>query len=151
MAFKENKWYNLGDVNPRTEGGIFVRRIGNEIEVVSTDVNPDNDMVNYGFDQKRKGTNYIVNARSDYVDYLKSRFDTFKQDPDKKCENNGVGHFADWKRFITLETEGLDFDEIVFYLAADMISYYGGDAEPDCGSNYWDILAIHDITPKNWK
>jgi hypothetical protein len=49
-----------------------------------------------------------------------------------------------------MEKDGISLDDIVFYLAADMVSYYGGDSEPDVGTNYWDLLAIHDITYRNY-
>ena len=144
--FKQNKWYNLGDVNPREHGGIFIRRIGNDIEVVSTDVDENNMQVYYDFDKKREGTNYIINSRSDYVDYLWSRWQNFK-----KGKDTAVGSFADWKRMVELEEkEGWPFERIVFYLVSDMMSYYGGSCESDYGSNYWDLLRMQGVTLKNF-
>jgi hypothetical protein len=140
MDFKENKWYNHGDVHPREHGGVFVRRVGNEIEVVQTTNNEDHG-----------GVGYTIHSRADYIDELKERFSIFKTDPDKRSENNAVGSYADWKRFIQMEEDGVSLDDILFYLAADMVSYYGGDSEPDVGTNYWDLLAIHDITYRNYK
>ena len=34
--FKQGQWHNFGDVNHRTEGGMFVKRVGDDIEVVET-------------------------------------------------------------------------------------------------------------------
>ena len=135
MSFKEDKWYNHGDVNPREHGGIFVRRVGNEIEVVTTH-NNDGE--------------YTLTSRSDYIDDLKDRYSVFKTDSDKRSDNNAVGSYADWKRYIKMEEDGVSLDDIVFYLAADMISYYGGDCEPDKDTNYWDMLGIHGITYRNY-
>ena len=136
MDFKENKWYNHGDVNPREHGGVFVRRVGNEIEVVETHNNDDHG-----------GVGYTVQCRSDYIDDLKEKFESFK----KNQETSTVGSCTDWGRFIKMEEDGVSLDTIVFFLAADMMSYYGGDCESDVGTNYWDLLAIHDITYRNYK
>lgn len=135
MEFKENKWYNLGDVNPRVHGGFFVKRVGNEIEVVETRSLEDSG-----------GKGYTVDSRSDYIDDLKEIFELFKNNQDTST----VGSFADWNRYIEMEKEGVSFDDFVFYLATDMISYYGGDSEFDTGTNYWDMLGIHGITYRNY-
>jgi len=140
MEFKENQWYNLGDVNPREHGGVFVRMVGNEIEVVQTTNNEDHG-----------GSGYTIQSRSDDINELKDRYSIFKTDPDKKSDNNAVGSFADWKRLIQMEKDGVSLKSIVFYLAADMVSYYGGDSEPDVGTNYWVMLSWHDVRYRNYK
>ena len=133
--FKENKWYNLGDANPREHGGVFVKRIGNEIEIVSTDNNE-----NYG------GKGYTINERSEYIDELKARFEKFKQ-----TKTDNIGNFADWERYIELEKEDdWDLDRIVFYLASDVMSYYGPSTESETGTNYWELLGCHGIRPNNY-
>ncbi len=129
--FKQNKWHNFGDANHRTEGGMFVKRVGDDIEVVQTVNN-----------EEHGGKGYTVNSRSDSVAYLKSRFQTFKENP----WENSVGSFADWGRYVELEAKSnWPIDTIVMYLAGDMISYYGPDGEPNCGTNYWDLLGINGI------
>ena len=87
--FQENKWYNLGDVNPRIHGGMFVKRVGNEIEVVETTNNEDHG-----------GKGYSIGERSENVDDLKTRFDKFK-----RTGVGSVGNSADWKRYVELEKE----------------------------------------------
>jgi hypothetical protein len=136
MNFKQNKWYNLGDVNPREHGGVFVRRIGNSIEVVETH-NNDGE--------------YTISYKDDFVDYLKTRFNHFKTAPNETKGNWGVGSFADWGRYIKMEEDGVSLDDIVFHIATDMLSYYGGDSEPELGTNYWDLLGLYGITYRNYK
>lgn len=133
--FKQRKWYNFGDANPRIHGGVFIRRNDDEIEVIST----DNKEEIYG----NKG--YIFNSRIDYVSELISLYETFKINP-----NNGVGSSCDWKRYIELEKEGWEIEQIVMYLAADMISYFGGDCETDNDDNYWGYLGSYGIRCNNF-
>lgn len=140
MRFKDNKWYNIGDVNPREHGGVFVRKSGDNIEVVETTNNEDHG-----------GVGYTVQYRDDSIDYLKSRFESFKENPDSRSQDNGVGRFADWNRLIKMEHDGVSLDDIVVYLAADMVSYYGGDSEPDVGTNYWNMLGMYGIDYRNYK
>ena len=68
----------------------------------------------------------------------------------KVGKDKGVGSFADWGRFVQMEKDGTPFDDFVFYFAADMISYWGGQCEPDNDTNYWDMLGIHGITYRNY-
>jgi len=135
IKFKQNKWYNLGDVNPRLYGGIFVKRDGDEIEVVSTDNNEET----YG------GKGYTFNSRIDYVSEIVDLYEKFKKNLDK-----GIGSCFDWKRYIKLEKEGWTIDEIVMYLASDMIGYYGGDTESENDTNYWERLGYWGIRPNNF-
>jgi hypothetical protein len=126
----------LGDVNPRQEDGVFVKRDGNSIEVVST----------YNLEQcGEKG--YRINSRTDEINDILERYKEFKDNPEQK---SSVGSFADWKRYLQLEAQGLDFDSIAMYLATDMILYYGGDCESESGTNYWEMLSCYGITPKNY-
>ncbi len=136
MTFKDKKWYNLGDVSPREYGGIFVRKDGDEIETVSTD-----NMEDVGL----KG--YQVNRRSDYVSELKDQWEKFKQDPDncRSCSSS-----MDWKRYLEMEKNGMTFDSLVFYLAVDMILYFGGSCEIESGTNYWELLATDGIRHDNY-
>ena len=143
--FKQNKWYNFGDVNPREHGGVFVKRVENEIEVVTTNIDLDNPELNY-----------IIQSRSDYVDYLLARYESFKKNPEATTGDTAVGRFADWKRLIeqeesqTPETHKQWYNDLVFYLAVDMISYYGGDSEREYDTNYWVALGFHGITYRNY-
>ena len=142
MEFKKNKWYNLGDVNPREHGGMFVKKDDTDIEVVMTYLDPDNE------------SNYYIQSRSEDIKSLLSLYDDFKKNPDARIECNDVGRYADWARFIkeenTAESKEEFYNNLVFYLASDMISYYGGDCEPECDSNYWEMLGFYGITNRNF-
>jgi hypothetical protein len=50
-----------------------------------------------------------------------------------------------------MEEDGVSLDDIVFYIATDMVSYYGGDSEHELGTNYWDLLGLYGITYRNYK
>lgn len=140
--FKEKKWYNFGDVNPRINGGIFVKRDGDEIEVVSTDNLEEIGVTSpYSFGE---GGGYHFNQRSDYVSDLKLVWERFKDNPD---ERGGVASCMDWKRYLKMD---MDWDTLVYHLAVDMIGYYGGDCEIDFDTNYWGYLKSHGITPNNF-
>ena len=128
--FKQNKWHNIGDINHRTEGGIFVKRVDDEIEVVQTYNN-----------EEHGGKGYTVTSRTENVSDLIERYKQFKINP-----NEGVGNGCDWGRYVELEKTDWSIDVIVMYLAADMISWYGGDCEPETGTNYWDLLGMNGIS-----
>ena len=131
--FKQNKWYNFGDVNPREYGGIFIKRVGDEMEAVSTD-----NLTEVG------GVGYQVNRRSDYASDLLLIWEKFKKNPD---ERGGVASCMDWKRY--LKMDNMDWDTLVFHLAVDMIGYYGGSCETEYGTNYWELLGSDGITYRN--
>lgn len=141
--FKQNKWYNFGDANPRLHGGVFIKRTENEIETISIDIS---QFVSEKYDNNKSYNMYIVNRRTDYVDELVRDYQQFK----KNCNSRGgVGVFADWKRYIELE-KTVDMSDIVFYLAADTIAYYGGSCESESGTNFWALLKQDGITPRNY-
>jgi hypothetical protein len=145
MRFKENKWHNFGDVNPRIHGGVFIKRCGDDIEVVSTD---NLEEVGDYRDGECPVYKYSFNQRTESVEDLLSQYERFKQNPDK---NRGVGNSCDWKRYIKLEAEGWELLDIVMYLASDMILYFGSACEIDTDSNYWSYLKSHGITPNNYQ
>lgn len=135
MEFKENKWYNLGDVNPRIHGGTFVKRDGDDIEIVET----INNKETYG------GHGYTIQRRDESVKDLVHRYEELK-----KGIISGVANSCDWKRFIALEKSGWKIDAIVMFMASDMMSYYGGACENDIGNNYWELLGSDGIKPNNF-
>jgi len=137
MKFKQKKWYNLGDINPRIHGGLFVKRDGDEIETVSTDVLEMNS-----------SNGYWISSRIDYIDEIKEEYEKFKKDPEN---NKGIGSTMDWKQWIKMEKEGMSYDDLLFYIATDMVRYHGGDSESQFVTNYWETLKSFGITPNNYQ
>jgi hypothetical protein len=142
IKFKENKWYNLGDVNPREHGGVFVKRDGNEIETVSID--PLEDLGLYNSEYKGK-KGYIIQRRSDYVDELFQSYEQFKENGDK---DKGVGNSCDWGRYKEFD---IDMESLAVYLATDMMYYSGGTVEHETGTNFWELLGYDGIKPNNYR
>jgi hypothetical protein len=130
--FKQNKWYNFGDVNPRIHGGIFVKREDTTIDVVST----------HNKDEICGEDGYIFDFKTEYISELIEAYNKFKENPD---ESRGVASYCDWKRYIQLEEDGWVIDDIMMLLAPDMLSYSGGDCEAEQVNNYWKTLRSHGI------
>ena len=118
---KQKKWYNFGDINHREHGGSFVKIDGDEIEVVQTRSNEESGEMD--------GKGYIIQSRTESVEELTERFEEFK-----KGAKDGCGSYADWKSLID---RGLDINEVLMFMANDILSYQGGDSEPDFVTNYW--------------
>ncbi len=134
-GFKKNKWYNLGDVDHRIYGGMFIKREtpckgfesnGDSFEIVQVRNNAEDN----------GGTGYTVNSRDEPADYLQRLWDDFIAG-----RHVPVAEFADWKIF-----KDMDEEDRLFYLAADQMSYYGGACDDSTGTNYWDLLGTQGIS-----
>lgn len=120
---KQNKWYNFGDVNPREHGGRFVRRIGDSIEVVITHCHAS--------------PGYWMQ----YNEYeVKELIEEYKKWNDDSTQ--GPGSYSDWTVY-----KGMDIDDLMYYLAIDMLGYYGGpeDDQIEIETNYWKELKSYGI------
>ena len=137
MEFKQKKWYNFGDINPEIHGGVFVKKDDNEFETVSTDVLEMNN-----------SNVYCISSRIDYIDEIKEEYENFKKDPKN---NKGIGSTMDWKQWMKMEKEGMLYDDLLFYIASDMILYYGDSGESQFVTNYWETLESYGITPNNYQ
>jgi hypothetical protein len=145
LKLKEKLWYNFGDVNHREHGGMFVRKWDNEIEVVRIVMLDEPVLVtverNFCKNYQVERNQYVLSSRSDYVKDLLQDWNAFK-----RGQQNAVGRFADWKQLLDNKTEGL---ELLFRLAIDHMSYYGGSNEDMIGTNYWDLLGPEGIGRNN--
>jgi len=133
---KQNKWYNFGDVNHRIHGGNFVKIDGDWIEVVHTVNNEESGWYD--------GKGYTITSRTESVADLTERFEAFKNGAKDDC-----GNYSDWTMFLDKDRngKGWDMDEIVCRMAGDILSYQGGDSEPEFVTNYWSGLSYHCIKP----
>jgi len=136
MKYKENTWYNFGDVNHQECGGMFVRKWNNEIEVVRTINNEE-----YG------GKGYTLSTRVDEAVELENEIKDFKNSiSDPGVSSNGIAKFADWKQLIDNKVEGL---QLLFLVAISYMDYYGGSHEDLTDTNYWKLLQGEGISPSN--
>lgn len=135
IGFKKNKWYNFGDADHRIHGGVFVKRetpckdfehLGDSFEIVEV----VNNAESYG------GTGYTANSRDESADSLQTLWDKFVAGGKVP-----VADTMDWNLF-----KEIDPEDRLFYLAASMISYYGGACDPSMGTNYWDLLGTQGIS-----
>jgi hypothetical protein len=123
-------WRNIGDVNPREHGGIFVRIKDDCVEVVQT-----NDLA-----EGEKPPKYMISDKTESITDLESLWEIFCHYPKKP----GVALYADWRILA-------DMDEIqrLYRMAADLLSYNGGDCEEEFVSNYWESLRSYGIYPRH--
>lgn len=125
------KWLNVGDINPRESGGVFVRRVGDDMEVVS--IRPWEE----GPDTERYQQYVMDSANFEIIDILTHFY-----------RKTGPYDFADWGSVLTNRTGGPR--DNLGILAGDMINYWGGDCETRVETNFWGMLRSEGVTPKNF-
>ncbi len=121
--FKRNKWYNFGDINPREEGGRFARRVGDSIEAVLTQV--------------WSGGGYYIQYNEYEVKELLEEYEKWKAN-----SSYGPGSYSDWTVY-----QDMDIEEVVLYLAIDMLNYHGGPESDqiEIETDYWGALLQYGI------
>jgi len=123
---KKNPWYNFGDANPMLNGGIYVRREGETIEVVKI----DNMWEQIGKEICRK---YDVQVASYYISDL-------QRDIERKASY--LRQFFSQKKTLKRMTG----DNLLRYLAAEKICWFGGANEGYYSNNFWKVLKPLGVT-----
>tara|TARA_Y100000310_G_scaffold56232_1_gene51620 strand:+ start:37832 stop:38251 length:420 start_codon:yes stop_codon:yes gene_type:complete len=135
-----NKWTNLGDVNHRLYGGIFVQvdTENENVEVVIVD-NMEDTCGMERFTRNKLGQIFHNNIY--HLQEAEYTFDELKEALNNK---KAVFDYGNWDLFTDKP-----FEEVAGYLAADMIRYFGGSNEGENSSNYWYLLNSRGITKHN--
>ena len=136
METKRTKWINHGD-DPKVAQAIFVyvgpeNGLTQEVDVVSIEPQERKDTSRPPGERRKY---YLMDVASYSIQDLRERF---------ARKNSAEYKSLDWKRY-----EGKPFEEILPWLAVDLICYYGGQTEGYTDSNYWRLLAQEGIRRNN--
>jgi len=129
---KTNKWHNYGDAHPMIHGGCYVRRDGDNIEVVQI----DNQWEQLG--KSDNYSKYVVAVASYSIDQLRKDFVDRRSYAMSIINGIEQGHLKE-----------MTGDKLYYYLASERIRYFGGSTEGEYGNNFWELLGAQGITRSN--
>ena len=126
-------WINFGDINPREYGGIFVRNVDGEIEVIET----RNLEEECGLQGQYRIQEYSITENE-----AQELWDNFLLGDNSV---DPVASYADWDTL-----RDADNDIRLARIAIDMLSYYGPNCDyPEIVTNYWQSLRQYGIYPRH--
>jgi hypothetical protein len=122
-------WINIGDVNPREHGGLFVCQTDTSVTVIETN----------NLDECGRLGEYRIFEKEIDIEEIDRLWENFCSG-----EKSDVGFFADWDTLRELPKNMRRFR-----IVADMLSYYGPDSYPFVTRNYWKALRPFGIYPRH--